>query len=30
MELVNRKVSLNDSMGKMLYVDDLSVMVERG
>ena len=29
-ELVSRKVSLRGSMGRMLYGDDLGVMVESG
>ena len=30
MELVSRKVSLRGSMGKMLYADNLAVVVESG
>ena len=30
MQLVSRKVSLRGSMGRMLYVDDLVVVVESG
>ena len=30
MELVSSKVSLRGSMGRMLYVDDLAVVVESG
>ena len=30
MELVSRKVSLRGNMGKMLYVDNLAVVVEIG
>ena len=30
MVLVTRKVSLRGSMGRMLYVDDLAVVVESG
>ena len=30
MELVSRKVSLRGSMGRMLYADDLAVVVESG
>ena len=30
MELVSRKVSLRGGLGRMLYVDDLAVVVESG
>ena len=30
MELISRKVSLMGSMGRMLYADDLAVVVESG
>ena len=29
-ELVRRKVSLSNSMGRILYVDDVAVVVESG